>query len=87
MIDRRDEFKTVPWQQGHLLYTQQVLRMPKDWQEEAAQSERRRLFAHFYASDQGCGREFLFCFDTAEECAAAVEAHNAELASRVKEQR
>jgi hypothetical protein len=83
MIDRRDEVKNVPWQQGHLLYTQQVLSMPKDWQAAAEQEEQRRLFAHFYASDQGRGRELLFCFDTAEECAAAVEAHNAELA-RIK---
>ncbi len=87
MIDRRDEFKNAPWQQGRLLYTQPLLRMSKEWQEEAEQSERRRMFAHFHASDLGCGREFLFYFDTAEECAAAVEAHNAELAKLGEEQR
>lgn len=36
-------------------------------------------FAHFSAEDEGRGRVRVFIYDTAEECSAAVNAHNADL--------
>lgn len=81
--DRREEFKDVPWQQGVLLSTQMVRRMPADWRAETSASEKRRAFAFFSPFDEGRSREFVFEFETAEECAAAVAEHNRELRERL----
>lgn len=80
MEDRRGEFSSVPWQQGRMLWTARTRRMPPEDQRDAQQHEARSLFAHFTARDQGRGRVLLWRYDTAEECAAAVEQHNCNLA-------
>jgi hypothetical protein len=79
MRDRREEFADVPWQQGALLATRQVSRMPSDWRHAAHEREQRTLFAHFSPGDEGRGRVCLWQFSTPEECAAAVAQHNRKL--------
>lgn len=82
--DKRDDYKDVPWQQGRMLWTAITRRMPPQFHREAQEREARSLFAHFTAEDEGRGRVFLWQYDTAEECSAAVEQHNRELAERLK---
>lgn len=75
-IDRRKEFKDVPWQQGRLLLTRQTERWSREDQEQADADERKRCFVNFTSFDLGKGRELIFIFDTAEECFDAVTKHN-----------
>lgn len=84
MQDLREQFKDVPWQQGVLLNTQTVMRMPLEWRRESSEKEKRALFAHFSPFDEGRSRVCLWRFATSEECAAVVEQHNKELAERNK---
>jgi hypothetical protein len=76
--DRREQFQDTPWQQGQLVVTRSVASMPQAFQDECRERERRMAFA----AGGLAGREFLFTFDTAEECAAAVKAHNETLRQR-----
>lgn len=77
--DRREEFKDVPWQQGRLLLTDNTRRWSQEQRDEADAIERSTAFVNFSASDEGRGREYVYCFQSSEECLAAVEAHNATL--------
>jgi hypothetical protein len=80
--DKRDNFNDVPWQQGRMLWTATTRRMGAAFHREAQEREARSLFAHFSEQDEGRSRVLLWHFDTAEDCAAAVEKHNRELAKR-----
>lgn len=77
--DRREEFKNVPWQQGRLLITNNTRHWSKEQRDEADYIERCTAFAHFSASDEGRGREYVHQFRSHEECVAAVDEHNAAL--------
>lgn len=78
--DLREVFKYEFWQQGYMLFTRNTERIGKDWQKAAQAREQRTAFAFFTPLDEGRSREFVFEFDNADQCKAAVEAHNAELA-------
>ena len=75
-LDRREEFKDVPWQQGRLLITNNTRRWGKEQRDEVDDIERCTAFAHFTATDEGRGREYVFQFGSHEECLAAIEVHN-----------
>ncbi len=74
--DRREEFKGVPWQQGRVLDTINTRHWSAAQRSEVDEIERRTAFAHFSASDEGRGREYVHQFQNAKECAAAIEEHN-----------
>lgn len=74
--DRREEFSTVPWQQGRLLLTRTVCKMPALWQQNMEKLESRCAFAHFSSLDEGRSRVFLYEFPTTEACLQAVKQHN-----------
>ncbi|MGI2024835.1 hypothetical protein [Shewanella glacialipiscicola] len=78
--DNRLTFNDVPWQQGCVLSTRHTRRWSKQELEKVTRIERRTAFAHFYAHDEGQGREFVYQFDSAEECLKAVHEHNKALA-------
>lgn len=77
---RIDEFSFVPWQQGRLLQTRRVARMDSLWKRESEERERRCAFVFFGVLDEGRGRILVHEFANAEDCAAAVAAHNAAVA-------
>ena len=77
MSDRREEFKTVPWRQGRLLLTANVMRCSKEQRDEADDEERHSAFAHFAYDDEGRSRQHVYRFSTHEECESAVHVHNA----------
>lgn len=81
--DRQEEFANVPWQQGRLLDTPQTRRWSEKMKTEYRADEERMAFAFFTAEDNGCGRQFVAMFRTAEECKAAVVEHNRDLAQRM----
>ncbi|MGE6315878.1 hypothetical protein ACQKC1_08830 [Shewanella baltica] len=81
--DNRLTFNDVPWQQGRVLSTRHTLRWSKQELEKVTRIERRTAFAHFYAHDEGKSRELVYQFDSAEECAKAVNEHNKALAERL----
>lgn len=74
--DRREHWAETPWSQGRLLPTRDVERMSPSWQADAHARERRCAFAYFSGIDDGRSREFVYEYASAEECAAAVHAHN-----------
>ena len=78
--DNRLTFNDVPWQQGRVLSTRHTLRWSKQELEKFTRIERRTAFAHFYVHDEGRSRELVYQFDSAEECAKAVNEHNKALA-------
>lgn len=86
MRDLRDEYRDVIWQQGVLLQTRTVQRMSAEWRQAASEEEKRGLFAHFSSVDQGRSRVRLWRFETADECATAVEKHNKKLLERQRAQ-
>ena len=75
-LDRRKEFKDVPWKQGRLLLTDNTLRWNKEQRNEGDYIERCIAFVNFTDSDQGRCREYVFQFGSPAECNAAVECHN-----------
>lgn len=77
--DRREEFSKVRWQQGRLLMTRTVEKMPLLWQQNTQKLEARCAFAHFDFYDEGRSRVFLYEFPTADACAQAVKQHNMQL--------
>lgn len=77
--DRRNEFKYVQWQQGELLLTQTTKRWSEEQREEADAIERTMAFVRFHSHDEVRSRELVCKYQNAEECAAAVAKHNAEL--------
>ena len=76
MLDMREKFKDVRWQQGRLLSTAQTRRWRKEQRDEVEYIERCTAFANFTAVDEGRSRNYVFRFDSPEECLAAVEWHN-----------
>lgn len=78
-LDRREEFKNVPWQQGRLLETQETKRWSLYARQIGSTMERKIAFAYFSAEDGGRGRVYLYCFQSAKECLDAVEQHNVSL--------
>jgi len=81
-LDRREQFTDVRWQQGRLLLTLQTMKWPKAERDRIDAIERRTAFAFFKGSDEGRSRQYVFVFDSEEECAREVKAHNAALGKR-----
>ena len=75
-LDRRTEFKDDEWQQGALLDTHTTRRFTETERKISHGIESRRAFVNFRSSDEGRGRTLVFCYDSPEECAAAVKRHN-----------
>ncbi|MCS6232688.1 hypothetical protein G3488_17735 [Shewanella baltica] len=78
--DNRLKFNDVLWQQGRVLETRTTRRWCKQDLDRISRAERRTAFAHFYVHDEGRSRELVYQFDSAEECAKAVNEHNKSLA-------
>ncbi|MBP7996964.1 MAG: hypothetical protein KAY89_02525 [Thiopseudomonas sp.] len=78
--DNRLKFNDVIWSQGHVLETRTTRLWSKQTLEQVSRIERRCAFAHFYFHDEGRSRELVYQFDSAEECAKAVNEHNKALA-------
>lgn len=76
MNDRREEFKNLLWQQGRLLDTKQTLKWPNELRSIADSHEKKLCFVNFKSSDQGCGRTFVYKYDSVEECEHQVQRHN-----------
>lgn len=76
---REKEFSDVEWQQGRLLDTKHNRSWPGHMRKRADAEERLKAFAFFVADNEGRGRQFVCMYDTPEECAAAVQAHNESL--------
>uniref|UniRef100_UPI004048297E hypothetical protein n=1 Tax=Shewanella baltica TaxID=62322 RepID=UPI004048297E len=81
--DNRLTFNDVIWSQGHVLETRTTRLWSKQTLEQVSRIERRCAFAYFYAHDEGRSRELVYQFDSAEECAKAVNEHNKALAERL----
>lgn len=79
ILDKREEFKDVLWQQGRLLLTNETRRWSKEERDGVDEIERRTAFAFFTTSDQGISREYVFQYNSCGECKAAVEWHNYQL--------
>lgn len=73
ILDKREEFKGVLWQQGRLLLTNETCRWSKEERDRVDEIERRTAFAFFTTSDQGVNREYVYQHNSCEECKAAVE--------------
>lgn len=78
--DYRHDFILSKWQQGELLDTWRTSCWPREQRKAAHAREQRWAFAHFNWRDEGRGRQFLFEFQTAEDCRRAVDEHNRKLA-------
>lgn len=78
--DNRLKFKDVHWTQGRVLETRTTRRWSKQELDRFSRIERCSAFAYFYALYDGRGRELVYQFDSAEECAKAVREHNKVLA-------
>ncbi|MBW3514949.1 MULTISPECIES: hypothetical protein [unclassified Shewanella] len=78
--DNRLKFNHVIWRQGHVLETRTTRLWSKQTLEQVSRIERRCAFAYFCAHDEGRSRELVYQFDSAEECAKAVNEHNKALA-------
>ena len=78
-IDRRQEFKDVPWQQGRLLLTNITRRWDEGRRIEEDCFERRMAFVSFSSRDEGRSRILVFRYETPEECAAEVALHNTKI--------
>lgn len=74
--DRREEFKYEEWQQGFLLLTSTTSRWTPEERQVANAREKRCAFVFFSSRDEGRGRELVFEFDSANECAYEVDRHN-----------
>ena len=81
--DNREKFKDVAWTQGRVLETRTTRRWSKQDIELVSRIERRTAFAHFYSHDQGRSREFVYQFESVEECVSAIKAHNSDLEKRL----
>lgn len=61
-----NEHAAESWSVGRTLLTQQTRQWPPEEWEENERRERRRVFAHFTAADEGRGRELIAeCRDAA----------------------
>ena len=69
----------VPWQQGMLLNTNSTRHWTTAQKDECNRHEQKMAFAFFTAEDEGRSRKHVRTFDTNEECAEAVKAHNKSL--------
>ena len=76
LIDRREEFKDVLWQQGRLLETKMTKRWNESAREFAHNDELHYAFVNFSVIDEGRSRICIFRFSSPEECEKAVQAHN-----------
>lgn len=81
-VDRRLEFAHVPWQQGFLIHTRTVMRMPLEWRSQAAHDERLRVFADFTTRDEGRSRVLIFVCEHPQDAQAMVKWHNIELEAK-----
>lgn len=75
-MDRREELKHVPWRQGSVETmpgAAQLKRAPASFQAQCAAAASCMALA---SAKPGGFPYVVFTFDTADECAAAVEAHN-----------
>lgn len=59
--------------------------MPKEWRAEAQERESRCAFAYFSPLDEGRSRQFLYEYQNAADCAAAVAIHNQLLSVKWKQ--
>ena len=78
-LDRREEFKDFPWQQGKLLLTNTTLRWSEEQKDKAEFLERCLAFVNFSPEDQGKSRIYIYRFESPKECSKAVKEHNTSL--------
>ncbi|PYJ07653.1 MAG: hypothetical protein DMF06_15095, partial [Verrucomicrobia bacterium] len=72
----------MPWKQGRLLLTLQTMKWPQAERDRIDAIERRTAFAYFKEVDEGRSRQYVFIYDSKEECAQAIAAHNRARAKR-----
>ena len=76
IVDRREEFKDVPWTQGKLISTN----VTKSWNDEEKKigeyNENCRAFVNFSFKDQGRSRILIYVYSDPNECKNSITEHN-----------
>lgn len=83
ITDNRKKYKDEFWNQGRLLMTYKVNKLPIEEQIRLRREEQRMAFINFSIADDGRSRQLVYVFKDEYECEIAVEKHNEKLFNKI----